>query len=199
MKNTDRLKELSDALDDLAQSGHTTVPVYGLKKFITESFADESDSESLCDEKRRAHELSLEAWKMDCQYSLEQSRIQSSSELEMFKATIEAGGSALKAAMLLNGGAAIALLTFLGNAWAKFPDSQRGDLFDMNRAMLWFFVGTATAGAAYLARYITQFWYQLEWHKAAYAAHGISLTTGALSLVAFVVGGINASDAFQLH
>ena len=54
--------------------------------------------------------------KIQHDFSLAQYGWQKDSSLEMFRSVITTGQSALKASMLLNGGAAVALLAFIGHA-----------------------------------------------------------------------------------
>ncbi|WOB60628.1 MULTISPECIES: hypothetical protein [Pseudomonas] len=43
--------------------------------------------------------------------------------LEMLRATIGTSHLAIKSALLINGGAAVAFLAFLGTAWSRFPSA----------------------------------------------------------------------------
>ncbi|WP_136477131.1 hypothetical protein [Pseudomonas sp. DG56-2] len=46
------------------------------------------------------------------------------SQLEMLRATIETSHLAIKSALLINGGAAVAFLAFLGAAWSRFTGAS---------------------------------------------------------------------------
>lgn len=48
--------------------------------------------------------------------------------LEMLRATIGTSHLAIKSALLINGGAAVAFLAFLGTAWSRFPSASVKEL-----------------------------------------------------------------------
>ena len=57
----------------------------------------------------------LERYKADLQNWIESNKYNHESDLEMFRSVITAGQNAIKSSFLLNGGAAIATLAFVGN------------------------------------------------------------------------------------
>jgi hypothetical protein len=71
------------------------------------------------DTARYEHERNLEHYKANNQIKISNLDVLSRGGLNMANSIIEAGLSALKSVILINGGAAIALLAFLGNAWDK--------------------------------------------------------------------------------
>ena len=66
----------------------------------------------------------FEKWKMQHQSNLAQYDAQNAWELQMFKSVILAGQTALKSTILINGGAAVALLAFIGSVWDKTTDEN---------------------------------------------------------------------------
>jgi len=80
--------------------------------------------------------------------------LQHASWVEMFKSTIEAGGTTLKILITINGGAAAALLAFLSNLIGK----QLGTPLQgrISQAMAVYVGGVALAGATSACRYLTQ-------------------------------------------
>ena len=124
---------------------------------------------------------------------------------EMFKAVIESGLSALKAAILINGGAAVALLAFLGSIASRQGAPGVELIGPMSLAMMKFFFGVGVAGAALGSRYLSQAFYaeQLR-HPAqkwtlwlALVFLGIAIIAGATSFCLFFWGGCLASAVFQ--
>jgi hypothetical protein len=65
--------------------------------------------------KDRIHEFSLEHYKITTQYDLASNQHNQDNRAESFKATIQLAISLLKTIMLLNGAAAVAILSFIGN------------------------------------------------------------------------------------
>ena len=57
----------------------------------------------------------LERYKADLQNWIEANKYQHESDIEMFRSVITAGQSAIKSSFLMNGGAAIATLAFIGH------------------------------------------------------------------------------------
>jgi uncharacterized membrane protein YidH (DUF202 family) len=76
-----------------------------------------------------------------------------SAKLEEFKAVISLAQTALKIPILINGGAAIAILALMGNTW-----SENSLTTDIAESLLFFSIGVLMAaigsGAAYLAQLI---------------------------------------------
>jgi hypothetical protein len=111
---------------------------------------------------------------------------------ETFKGLINLSIEALKALLLINGGAAVAVLAYLGNLAAK-----SSTLPDIKNAMLCFAGGVLTAALAFLAAYFTQlrlYYEERERHlKQPFNqrhAIGIGITTVLVlgSAIAFGVG-----------
>jgi hypothetical protein len=79
------------------------------------------------------------------------------SEREMFRTVITYGSEAMKAAILVNGGAAVALLAFLGSSkgisLARVPTSL------LANAVLFLVGGVLCAAIAVATAYLTQFYY----------------------------------------
>jgi hypothetical protein len=71
--------------------------------------------------------------------------------IETFKSLIQISVEGMKLLALLNGGAAVALLSYLGT----FP--RNGELIpDMRYPMGWFLFGLVCCGLAFIASYVTQ-------------------------------------------
>src|SRR5690349_6461424 len=72
-------------------------------------------------------------------------QIEADMDKEMFKSVLESGHNALKAVMLINGGAAVAFLAFLGNLLTK---SQAVKMGDFPKALLCFVFGALLSAMA---------------------------------------------------
>jgi hypothetical protein len=64
-------------------------------------------------------DLQCEQYKAECDLNLEEYKLK-------FQATVQSGQAALKSAFLINGGAAVALLAFIGNVWTKTQANVNG-------------------------------------------------------------------------
>lgn len=88
----------------------------------------------------------------------------------------------MKVLLALNGGAAIALLTFASHAGSPVAIARVG------YALLSFGVGALFAGLVFLTAYLTQLSYGNDNQSRAHLFHNISYVVVAVSVVAFLVG-----------
>lgn len=119
--------------------------------------------------------------------------------LEMGRAAIVAGQSALKSALLINGGAAIAILAFLGNLWEKDVGSAVGSTLACG--LLAFGGGVLAASVGAGSTYLSQLLYYTIDDKARYGAFfqvcAVLLVIASYGLFGF---GIYVSyDAVMAH
>jgi hypothetical protein len=120
--------------------------------------------------------------------------------IEVFKSALEAGQTALKTLITINGGAAAALLAFLSSLVSKQPNPTLQA--SLSKALAVFVGGVALAGVSTAARYLTQFAAARNaesnyltnkpskgWMRAANTFIGVSIVSGLGSLAAFCIGG----------
>ncbi|WP_256360626.1 hypothetical protein [Methylomonas koyamae] len=67
--------------------------------------------------------IEIERYKADLQNWIQANKLNSDSNLEMFRSVISSGQSAIKSSFLLNGGASVALLAFIGHL-AQFQPTK---------------------------------------------------------------------------
>lgn len=114
--------------------------------------------------------------------------------LETYKGLIQLGQSAINLTVLLNGGAAVALLAFLGSASVR-------PLPDMRWAMGCFLFGLSLAGLTMVGAYVMQLWlYNEEIGRSVPLGHKWILwpciVVAFLSVFAFAAGSYSAVMAF---
>jgi hypothetical protein len=112
---------------------------------------------------------------------------------EKFKAGIEAGQTALRTAITINGGAAVALLAFLGNLAAKQVPAHKL----LPWSMLAFFGGVLFGAFSLGARYFTQLTDYQDHVTAPRIFNNVAIALGIVSLLAFSVGGVIAFLALR--
>src|SRR5690348_15897112 len=119
MKASEVLEILKDAVGAAREAGASQVPVENLERFAAELERTAAESP----EGVSAGEASMEAYKAKLAALGNSLQQQHESNLEMFRTVIVTGQSALKSALLINGGAALAILAFVGHIWgnAKTP------------------------------------------------------------------------------
>jgi uncharacterized BrkB/YihY/UPF0761 family membrane protein len=116
--------------------------------------------------------------------------------LETYKSLVTLSTEGFKFSALINGGAAVALLAYLGNVAGK--DAARPD---MSCAMFAFLFGLALVGFAWLFAYLTQL-KRLNDIVDSQNPRGswrlnVAITLSVLSLVAFIAGAVLAVVALK--
>ena len=138
------LVDLRDALNGVAQP---TVQVDALRSYL-DKWEQNASATAKIDE--AVHHRQLEEWKAQLAAS-------SAWGMEMFKAVIEAGQTALKSSIAINGGAAAALLALLAESLKTNGGSGMGALLSpLGYAWFCFMLGLGSAGAATAVRYLSQ-------------------------------------------
>jgi hypothetical protein len=124
---------------------------------------------------------------------------------ETFKGLIALSIELLKALLLINGGAAVAILAYLGNLPSHaYPAAHQPN---MRNALLRFSVGVLTAAVTFLVAYLTQLRLYYEErarheHQQFRTLHPIGITIGTILVIAsasaFAAGCWTAASAFQV-
>lgn len=133
--------------------------------------------------------IMLEKFRSDLAGSLAYQEHLNSWNLEGFRQVIALGQSTLKSIMLINGGAAVALLAFLGNLVSGNPSNI--PLLPFANSMQAFVVGVFLAAVAYGLTYLSQLCYDgsKSWqHRTGIVLHVITSLVAASSLFVFLWG-----------
>lgn len=126
----------------------------------------------------------------ECELNKEQYRARCESGLEMFKSIILSGQNALRTGLLINGGAAVAILAFIGNIAGKHDYM----IVNLAQGLKWFSIGTLTVGLASFLTYITQRFYgnsekpKDKWAVAANLSNWLVAVLGVIAVVFFCYG-----------
>lgn len=123
------------------------------------------------------------------------------SHSNLFHSTIEYGITTVKVATLINGGAAIALLTFFGN----FPpnESLLNVATPLFQALIFFGAGVFSGGVAAAVAYLTQLRYLEEFsltgtvNTNSRARIWLEYSTVALFLLAFILFGLGVWQSYE--
>ena len=191
MKTTDLITDLKNAIAATKTQGNSTIPIANLENYLSEmeriNFGEETleKQNSEREQATRRFEHEMEVWKVNAPL--------------MFNSVIEAGLSALKSATLINGGAAVSLLAFLGNLLTKDPPyGTTYPIHALSHAMLIFFLGVGFSGAATAARYFSQAGYSAKSECQGNLFKWIAIVLTISSLGAFFYGGVLAYKAISL-
>lgn len=149
------INDLREAIGHAKAYGQDSISIKKLDSYIeeVEKIAKISKEQSEAEEK----EMREEAQK-HFENELKIAQLQSDASLEMFKSVVEAGLNALKSAIIINGGAAVALLAFIGGI-IKTTSENQASISCIGQALLIFTIGVGLAGTATGLRYMTQWCY----------------------------------------
>ena len=111
-------------IQQLQAKGYKKIKLDDLLKYVQVNFIDDEERMlSYAEEVKLEYQGKLVKYQARKDSNLAQYRANVDSSLEMFKAVIHFAGTTLKMLFWLNGGAAVAMLAFLGNIWSKCPSS----------------------------------------------------------------------------
>jgi hypothetical protein len=120
--------------------------------------------------------------------------METESEKEIFKSILSYAESALKTVILINGGACLALLAFLGNIIAKGINTKV--VIEFSFPILLYVAGVLVGAIATGAAYLTQYSYIHFSRKTAVMWHFISAIFVIVAYVAFAAGSYMCYIAF---
>ncbi|QHP55028.1 hypothetical protein EH203_14975 [Pectobacterium carotovorum subsp. carotovorum] len=103
---------------------------------------------------KKNQEFILEGFKHQNSTELEFLKIRNAFQIESFKSVISIGANACRTFLIMNGGAAIALLAFLGNIWNKDSSANAAQAIAMS--LVQFCVGVIFAGLCAGFTYFSQ-------------------------------------------
>ncbi|KVM79246.1 hypothetical protein WJ60_04605 [Burkholderia ubonensis] len=201
MKPSDAVQLVKAAVSNAATAGAVSIPVANLNSYLDGLIKSLKESEAGGQQKsdeQIKHEL--EVWKTQTSTDL-------AFGVELLKGTIEAGQTALRSAIAINGGAAVAMLAFVGNAVTKW---QTGGplLSKVGAAMLVFVLSAGFGATATGFRYLAQFWYSESRYAGAKkermlrcggVANVVSILLGVASFAGFFAGGVLAYRAIATY
>lgn len=185
---SDRLVSVKEALIKLRQDGVESVAVAALIDLLSKTEPD-----------MRIEELSaaqLEHYKAQLAVWVEKQKEQSSLTVEGFKSVITAGQNALRAAILVNGGAAVAILAYIG----KLSVEAEGQVSHFALPLLLFVVGTLTVAVGSGVTYLSQWFYfgGVPWkEKVGFWLNLVAIGLGLTSYGLFGAGTWSAYVAFK--
>ncbi|EMF5054508.1 MULTISPECIES: hypothetical protein [Serratia] len=185
--------------------------VQSVQKDGTESIDVQKLLEYLQDLKReelQSKEESLERLKATNQAHIEHMKLIASANLESFRSVISTGANASKSCMLVNGGAAIALLAFVGNIWSK--DTAAAAVTELAYGVLFFCFGVLCAAVCTGITYLAQYCYsnvdigndndeKSGWKIAGGGFNIVAILSAIASLILFGYGCYSAYEAIILH
>jgi hypothetical protein len=148
---------------------------------------------------QKANQLEIEKYRATCLNNLEEWKAKLDKDLQsaivLMGAVIALAQLALKAIMLANGGACIALLTFSGHIWISAESGGKEVAANLTGALLWFAFGVGAAVLATAVSYVSQALFTEIFDKAGKRrllpgeiARGFAVLAGVAGIVFFFLG-----------
>ena len=184
MKTEDVIALFDKTLDEATAKGARTIDVDALKQWVAglRRIAEAQSAQMAAEEQKRT-QMSFENW-------LETNKQRHEWQLEGFRSVIQVGQSALKTCILVNGGAAVALLAFVGHlveqAKPQIP------VRSLALAMAVFVGGVFAGGLASAFTYLSQWSSSGNWPRTGLALNIAAIASGLVSLGCFCGGGVCA-------
>lgn len=142
-------------------------------------------------------EMLLAHFKAEHESSLAHFRAIIDTKIEEFKSVITAGQSALRSAILINGGAAIALLSFIGHIWNTKPSPPVAK--GLACSLLIFVLGVLAGSISTGLTYLSQASFGYEKYRIGIILNIFAIMIIILSYVCFIIGGYSAYNSFLSH
>jgi len=140
-----------------------------------ESSVDTVSSSLKVEEYKLTHQSKLEGYKAETQWSIEQ-----------FRSVIAYGQATLKSAILINGGAAVALLAFIGKIWSD--ENSQLAIKELSYSLTLFVFGTLAIAIATGITYIAQSLFNTGKNTLAHCVNGLVIGLVIASYVLFSLG-----------
>jgi len=183
METTEAIAKLRQDLQTVKGTGRRWVAIEALEAYL--------------DGLEKGAAQSAESRRLEYQRLLAHYDAQIKTWIEMFKSVIDAGKEALNALLLINGGAVVALLGFLGANIAKEGSAALG--MRLTSSLLLFGVGVLLGAVAFGVRYLSQAVYAVERNKIGSTLNVLTILIAIAGYIVFGFGVYGAYLAFGKH
>ena len=191
MEIEELIQQIREDVKAVREKGQHVIDATALDTYLAEL----EETASLTKEERaRAHESQIEDFRATHQSNLAHYSAQNQAALEMLRTVVAVGQSALRSPMLINGGAAVAILGFLSNAWAKGTPSAV--LRTLPNALLLFTAGVLVAALASGFAYLSQQAFTSGRERAGKRVRALVIALVVVSYLLFSCGAWEAYVAF---
>ncbi|MBL4800325.1 MAG: hypothetical protein JKY45_00430 [Emcibacter sp.] len=191
----DVIKDIQEALKQAKDQGSSTVSINALKNYLS---LFDKDVDTDLHYQTRDHEISLAKFIAENDRNIAHTNNQMSANLASFKAGVIASQSALKSSMIINGGAAIALLAFMGKIWDA--SISKSIATSLSNSMLLFCLGILFTAIATGTTFSSQLFFSDEDPKKLGAIfQGISITLIIVCYLFFAAGSYEAYSFLETH
>jgi len=170
------ISTVKSELEKLKKSGHKDVSIQGLENYL----------DGLSNQAADSKDIRLARYNAENQSNIEKYKEDRAEWRELFKATVGHSQSAIKLQALVNGGAAVALLAFIGKIWSpEFSGTVIAEFIPF--ALILYCCGVGAAVITQSLTYISQHYFTYDADKVAKVIRFFAQCTALLSLVLFFV------------
>jgi hypothetical protein len=187
MDAKDFAQELREIVTDLKTKGVESIGSQNLIKYLDEALRDLSTS-------ARPSETTIERYKAELQKWVEEHKNIHAQGVEMFRSVIQAGNNALRTAFLMNGGASVALLAFVGHLSSVAPERVP----TLAPSLAVFVGGVLVAALASGVTYLSQWFYAGEQSWQRKTGFALNIAAILLGLGAYGVFGFGMWRAYRV-
>ncbi len=185
MKAQTLIRDMETDIQNLEKDGITEIKLKNFKAYLEEikEIAKEQEEKDVLQTQR---DLAFYAAKETSKIEYYKARAKRNSD--GFHAVITIGQGALKSGALINGGACVALLAFIGNIITKDTSMTS----DLSTALLIFGGGLLFAAMSSGTTYLAQVNYETKKIKKAFIFHYLTISFVTLSYLSFLLGGLQS-------
>ncbi|WP_428398678.1 hypothetical protein [Marinobacter salarius] len=194
MKASEVLKEIRHALSQTKEQGHSTVSIEAMENYLK---AFDKDVENDTYYKSLNQEAELAKFNAANDRNIAYANNQTAHSLAMFRSVITTGQSALRSSMVVNGGAAVALLAFTGKIW----ETQTSEVVagSLTTSIFIFCLGVLCAALAAGTTYLSQLAFSSDWEKVGHSINCFNIVVVLSSYGLFGFGAFVAANSLGVH
>lgn len=194
MKASEVLKEIRLALSQTKEQGHSTVSIEAMENYLN---AFDKDVENDTYYKSLNQEAELAKFNAANERNIAYANNQTAHSLAMFRSVITTGQSALRSSMVVNGGAAVALLAFTGKIW----ETQTSEVVagSLTTSIFIFCLGVLCAALAAGTTYLSQLAFSSDWEKVGHSINCFNIVVVLSSYGLFGFGAFVAANSLGVH
>jgi len=192
--NKELIQAIRKAVHATAEGGRATINVVDLDRYLAQWEALPLDA------RRELTQIERDALRAQFEEALANQKLNAKAKLEEWRTIIAAGRRAVKSALLLNGGAAAALLAFIGHLATAQPSTAlptHPAIRSLGLSLLIYVAGLLSTAVSYGAVYVGQTRYFIGKLVAGHVFNFISIGLVILSYVLFAWASLWAYGVFR--
>ncbi len=187
------INEIKSAVQQAQDEGIESISAQSLQKYLSELEHQVSTSNSES-QLQPQESFVLAQYRANHESTIEHYKAINASNLEHFKTVISSGQTALKSAILINGGGSVALLTFIGKIISNGPIMNHAS--ELPLSLICFVLGVLSAAVASGTTYLAQSSFQTK-EIVGRIFNGTSIALVLFSYFLFFTGAFVAFSAFE--